>query len=156
MPTILTVVGEQNTSYTEVAESPGDMGKVVNEYPSVIGVLDILFSIANDKQIKVVGLGVGVAAVDVGTGVAVAAVEVGTGVAVAAVEEGTGVVVAVEVGAGVAVAATVAVGTGVPVAVALGTGVGGGATIFLPAAATQLPVVGRVTGVQVVPLSLEV
>ena len=71
---------------------------------------------------------------------------VGLGVGVTAVEEG----------AGVAVAAVVPEGTGVPVTVAVGTGVGGGTTIFLPAAATQLPAVGKVTGVHVAPLSFEV
>ena len=62
--------------------------------------------------------------------------EVGLGVGVTAVAEGEGI--------------------GVPVTVAVGTGVGGGATIFLPAAATQLPAVGKVTGVHVAPLSFEV
>jgi len=70
---------------------------------------------------------------------------VGLGVGVAAVEEG----------AGVAVAVTPPVGTGVEVAVDVGTGVGGGTTTFLPAAATQFPVVGKTTGVQLTPLSVD-
>ena len=114
VPTIRTSVGEQSTSYAEVAESPGVIAKVTNEYPPDIGVFVMLFSILSAKQFAVVGLGVGVAAVlD---------------------------------GAGVAVAATVAVGAGV----------GGGVIIFLPAAATQLPVAGRETVIHVPPPSADV
>jgi hypothetical protein len=124
VPTIRTSVGEQSTSYAEVAESPGVIAKVTNEYPPDIGVFVMLFSILSAKQFAVVGLGVGVAAVlD---------------------------------GAGVAVAAVVAVGNGVPVIVAVGTGVGGGVIIFLPAAATQLPVAGRETVIHVPPPSADV